>query len=444
MRFSGDLRKSVRDACESSFFRIAASSFAIKIVAAGTAFGLQIILARSLGAKDYGDYVYVLTWILLLMSLSSLGMDGAALRFVASYAGQEAWGELRGFVLRGIQWVLFASIVISILSLAGILLFRDAIRPELIGIFFIGFFLLPINSLLTFGGACLQALKHVVVAEALQTVLRSLLFGLLFIFLYLVSPQSLVAENAMILQLVAAFIMLVILFYQLFRKSPKAVKNVSPVFHNRYWLSTSLPFLALSGLSLLLTRTDIIMIGFFQGTQDAGIYAIATRIIILSSFGIAAVNSILAPMIAQYYARKEFKELQKVVTHAAVGNAVVTVPIVIVLIIFGKSVLALFGSAFMVAYLPLSILLLGQLVDALAGSVGYLMTMTGHQNEVLKVVGFCSILNVILNAVLIPVMGLTGAALSTAITVALLNIILVFRVNNRIQINSTIFRWNKS
>ena len=155
-----------------------------------------------------------------------------------------------------------------------------------------------------------------------------------------------------------------------------------------------------------------------------------------------AINSIRAPMIGQYYARKELKELQRVVTSAAVVYAVVTVPIVIVLIVFGKSALSLFGMDFIAAYLPLSILLVGQLVDALAGSVGYLMTMTGHQNEMVKVIGVCSILNIILNAVLIPIMGLTGAALSTAITMSLWSILLVFRVKNRLQINSTVFRWN--
>nr|WP_277879386.1 polysaccharide biosynthesis C-terminal domain-containing protein [Coleofasciculus sp. FACHB-712] len=99
----------------------------------------------------------------------------------------------------------------------------------------------------------------------------------------------------------------------------------------------------------------------------------------------------------------------------------------------------LFGSSFVEGLPALVILTVGQMVNALSGSVGFLMTMTGHQREAALIIGSSAILNVVLNAALIPYLGINGAALSTALTTALWNIIMLVYVNKQLKINSTIF-----
>jgi O-antigen/teichoic acid export membrane protein len=124
---------------------------------------------------------------------------------------------------------------------------------------------------------------------------------------------------------------------------------------------------------------------------------------------------------------------------AAVGILAFSIPVSIVLIIWGREILALFGTQFTYGYPALVILTVGQLVNAFSGPVGFIMTMTGRHVEASYVIGGSAALNVILNAALIPSLGIIGAAVATSITVALWNFTLVCRVKSQLNIHSTIF-----
>jgi len=422
------------------FARVAISTLIVKIGSAGLAFGLNILLARILGPQQYGDYVFSLALISIIALFGTLGMDGASLRFVAGYVGQEAWGLLRGFLQRGMQWVMAASFSIALLLGICILLFEGMLRPDLFDDLMIGLALVPISAMLAFVGPCLQALsnRYIVIAQSVQ-LLRVSLFGMLILGLVVVDYGRLDAVTAIELNLIAAALILIAYIVVLCRKIPWQAKKASPIFENRQWLVTMLPFLAMTGFALIITQTDTIMVGMFLGTDQAGFYSIASRIAILITFGIASANAIVAPMISQHYAQQRLQELQHIISVSAKGIFLFSLLAVIVLLIFGEEILGLFGSEFKVAYLSLSILLFGQLIDSLAGSVGYLMTMTGHQREAMYIIGGCALLNIILNSLLIPVFGLPGAAIATATTIALWNIILARLVKIKLNINSTAF-----
>ena len=92
------------------------------------------------------------------------------------------------------------------------------------------------------------------------------------------------------------------------------------------------------------------------------------------------------------------------------------------MILFGDRILGLFGAEFVAARWSMTVLILGQLVNVGSGSVGYLMGMTGHHRQSAFVLGCSAVLNIILNAILIPIFGIMGAAIATALTMALWNI----------------------
>jgi O-antigen/teichoic acid export membrane protein len=156
-------------------------------------------------------------------------------------------------------------------------------------------------------------------------------------------------------------------------------------------------------------------------------------------FAIGAVNAALAPMISALHASGKVKELQRVVTLAARGIAFFCVPAGLVLVFAGEPILGLFGAEFKAGYRALVILAGGQLVNALSGSVGLLTMMTGHQGRAVRVVAVCVLLNILLNAILIPRFGIAGAAAATAATTILSNLLLLVYVVRHLGINPTAF-----
>ena len=93
--------------------------------------------------------------------------------------------------------------------------------------------------------------------------------------------------------------------------------------------------------------------------------------------------------------------------------------------LFGYVVLGIFVSDFTAGYVALLVLLAGQLINAVSGPVGYVMTMTGHQHRAARIIGVCAFVNIVLNAMLIPLFGMSGAASATAITTAMWNLMML-------------------
>ena len=93
-----------------------------------------------------------------------------------------------------------------------------------------------------------------------------------------------------------------------------------------------------------------------------------------------------------------------------------------------------FGGPYVQAYSALCILVIGQLINAVMGSVGLFLSMTGHEKETLRALAISAILNVVLNALLIPKFGIIGAASATAVSVVLWNVILGIQLYRRLNL----------
>jgi O-antigen/teichoic acid export membrane protein len=429
-----DLRKSEAGTV---MVRGAGSAFAIKISGTGIALAVQIFLARLLKVESFGQYIYVLSWLNLVALTSILGLDTASLRFVAEYQGLEKWGLLRGFLQRSSQIGLACSCFIALLAVGAVYLLKDRLGSGLSGTFWVACLILPAFVLLQIRNAALRAFKKIVQAQAPMEILRPSLVAGGVLLLFIINGQSPRAPAAMTVNLLATIIALIVTNSFLHRALPNPAHTVSRKYRSSEWIRVALPLLMISGFLMILSQIDIIMVGALLDTTKAGIYSAANRLATLISFGLVAVNTIAAPMISELYAQGKIKELQRIVSLGSWGILAFSLPASIIILSGGKFILGLFGSAFTAGYSALVILTLGQLVNALSGSVGFLMTMTGQQKEAAKIVGTSAILNVLLNGFLIPRLGIIGAAVATSLSTATWNIAMLHYVLKHHGINPT-------
>src|ERR1700685_652358 len=116
----GRLRSMLGGSSEASITkRLAGTIFAIRVVSAALAYLSQILLARWMGGSDYGVYVYVWTWVLLLGSMMDFGISASAQKIIPEYCARGEHALLRGF-LSGSRWLTFAVSSIVSLLLAGV------------------------------------------------------------------------------------------------------------------------------------------------------------------------------------------------------------------------------------------------------------------------------------------------------------------------------------
>src|SRR5450755_4917811 len=100
--------------------RLAGTIFVIRVISAALAYLSQILLARWMGGSDYGVYVYVWTWVLLLGSMMDFGISASAQKIIPEYRASGQHALLRGF-LSGSRWMTFAASGVVSLLLAGLI-----------------------------------------------------------------------------------------------------------------------------------------------------------------------------------------------------------------------------------------------------------------------------------------------------------------------------------
>jgi len=418
--------------------------FVVKIVGIGLAFLLQLYLARLLKVDEFGVYIYVLTWMNLLLLIVTHGWDTSTIRHVSEYNAKLKWAALKGFLLTSWLFTLASSVIVSFCILVIVYLFEGIIEYNAVMVFMFGCFLLPVNTLLQTTCAGIQGMGQVVRSQMPQNIFRPFLFGLTLLFFTLYQAEDLNSKDAMLINIFSGFVALVLSMLLFKSIIPSKVITVTPTYEVKTWFHTAIPLLLVSGFIMLMNRLDILMLGSMSGTSEAGIYSVASRISELATFGLVAVNGVMAPMIASMYSTNKYQELQKIVSQSVIGVSIVTLAICLVLVVIGGEVISLFGAGFEIGEASLYILLLGQFVNSLSGSSGFLMSMTGQQKMAAYILGSVAIINAILNYILIPLYGMEGAAYATAISMVLWNILMAIVVRERTGIYPTIFSFRRA
>lgn len=382
---------------------------------------VQVFLARWMGKTEYGTYEYVISWSILLGIPAALGLPRTVLLLLSEYRVKEDWGHLRGLV-RG-SWLLTLLVGVLLgLGAAGVVWVLNSFHnfsyatPLLMGMA-----LVPLQALTVLQLETSRAMGDITLAYAPSKVIWPLwvLYGRFLLF----DANSPVGSLPMIE--VATLLLSAVLLLQLWllrEKIDREIEPATPVYSYQQWLGIAWVLLLQQSFGVILNRTDILMVGSIIGPSEAGIYNAAVKTAMWVSFILQVVNMVAAPVFATLYANKDMQGLQKVVSRVTLWIFWPSIVIAIGLIAFSKPVLSIFGSDFTAASWSLKILIVGQLVNALCGSVANLMVMTGHQNKSVVVAGCSVLLNIVTNAIAIPVFGITGAAITTSFTLVVSNV----------------------
>ena len=400
---------------------------------------VQVFLARWMGTTEYGIYEYVIAWSILLAIPAGLGLPHTVLRFVSQYQVKEEWGLLRGIVRSSWLMTILASLLLSLLA-AGVILLLNYYHPFAYATpLLIGIGLIPLQALVNLQLETSRAAKDVTLAYAPSLIVWPVLV-VCGAFLVLETTHFLTGNLAIVIAQIALLVAVLFQLGLLLLKLNQEFAASKPVYAIREWLGVAFIMLLQYGCFIILSKSDTIMVGSILGPEEAGMYGAAVKTSEWVSFVLTIINIVAAPSFAALYAKDDIEGLQKVVSTVAVWIFWPSLVISLFLIAFSQPVLGIFGSEFIAANWQLKILVLGRVIGTWCGSVGYLMVMTGHQNKSLPVFIYATVLNIVLNAIAIPLIGGVGAAIATAFCSALWNIWLSFLVMKYVGVSPLVFR----
>lgn len=412
-------------------------TFGFKIISMALVYLNSLLLVRLVGVRGYGEYVYVIAWLQILLIPSALGFEGLISRELAVYTAKERWQEAKGLLDFSNRVILFNSICLAVVAGITFWLVNPTNSISTLITLSIGLVSLPFLALSRIREASLQAIKVVVIGQLPEAIIRPAIIFVTLSGLFLLRQQVMPSSVAMSIDLAATAIAFGTGAYLLRQKLSEDVHVATANYSRKLWLKSAAPMLLIGGMYVINGQTDSVMLGILKDAESVGIYTVANRGAGLVSFVQLAFSTSLAPVFATLYAQGNLPKLKSTIKKSCQATFFISVLLAAVLAIFSHWFLLIFGPEFLTGQRSLFILMGGQLVNAFTGATARLLIMTGYDKDTATGVTISAFANIVLNALLIPAYGIEGAAIATALSMILWNVILVGFTYRRFGVLST-------
>ncbi|HLD75762.1 MAG TPA: flippase, partial [Candidatus Norongarragalinales archaeon] len=403
-------------------------------------FGSNWLLANHLSPADFGAFSFAFSALNILASLSVMGTVYLMLKYLPQYLvhGQKiVAGRLLGF---SGATTLIASLVLSIASaffLSDYLSVQFLKNPAYSDVLFWMMLATPVFACLLLSVSIFQGFSR---AKEKVLAFDLALNGLFLIFVSgLVFFGYLTLRNAVWIQaltLVFALVLSALFLNRLFRANRLALSMGASSSERREWFVFAAPLFVQDLFGLLLLWTDTFVLGMNLGAESLGAYFAATRLATALSLFLTAASYLYAPLASGFFSQNRTADVKRMYRTVTKWVTLATLPVFIVFILFPHVVLTFFyGNRFSEATTALSFLGLGYLAFTAFGPSGVTLISLGRNKFLVGSTVAAGVSNVLLSFLLIPMFGITGAALAAAGSMFLLKALISVELHRTHQIS---------
>ncbi len=408
---------------------VAGKVFLVRVGSAMLALVSQVLLARWMGKFEFGIYIYVWTWVLMIGALSDMGLSSAARRFIPEYTELMALDRLRGF-LSGSRWLAFGIATgIGAIGALGVTLLSPWIDHFTVIPLYLACVTIPVYGLVQIQAGIAQSYDWPNLALAPFYIWRQLIITVLMGGAWLFGAPT-DAVTAMIVAVVTTWAVTIGQLVVLDRRLKNKVAPGPKRYESKTWLATSLPIFVVEGFYLLLTYVDILALEHLRSPDEVAVYYAAARLLALVAFVYFAIAGATTHKFTQYHVAGDTERLASFFRETIRWTFWPSLAACALILAFGKPLLWLFGASFEQGYIVMFILAVGMLSRAAVGPAERLLNMLGERKQCAAVYAGAFAINLGLCLLLIPHFGIEGAAIATSSALAVESIFL-YRIAKR-------------
>ncbi|CAK8722773.1 hypothetical protein KKHLCK_12040 [Candidatus Electrothrix laxa] len=398
-------------------------SILASIVSVGLSFLSSMLIAQWYGAKVIGILAILNSFLMIVSIITVAGMDTAVMRIIPEHLIKYSSSSAAAIYHK----ILFIALVLSLLLGTISYHYADSIaeiffsKPKLSYYFSLSSFFIVFCSLKKINLQAVRSVKMIKMYCLLQITPQTSNLILLIAMSMLWTDKDIPIYALLLGIALTAILGWVTIENQLTKqRKPADIIERTPFNHI---LSISFPMFTSSAMSFLISQSGIILLGMFSSEAEVGYYSIAVRLSLLTSFVLAAINTMTGPKISEEFQRGKIENVFAVAKNASKLIFWTTIPILLLLIFSGHYILHHFyGLEFVKAYPALVILIFGQGVHAISGPTGLFMNMAGSQNQYKNMMLIAATLNLVLCILLIPKYSYVGAAIASSFSLIFWNI----------------------
>lgn len=404
--------------------------------------GSHVLIARASEVSEYGMYSIALGWALILVVPVKLGLDQSILRFGAAYANRSS----RDALLQMLRFALEATLIAGI-ACAVIMIFLTKLWPGIFGVSSLPDALTISGLILVLAqiGVCsafLRSFRDIFWSQAYEQVIRSCVLIMLVLAFITIGIRLKVSGILILTFLSALLVMLLILFHVLRRIGTLPSGGLESI-SRRQLLGIGLPMLSVGLMQQVMWQMPLVVVGNFEGADQAGLYSVSARLAAFVSFPLMGITAIAAPMVASAFDRDDSFELRRIAVLSARLATFASLAILAGYLALGHGILGVFGTPYTAAFPVFMILSCGVVFNSLTGVCAYYLSMSGMHRSLAKITFFTLMVALVLNAVLVSLLQLIGAALAYAISFAIFNLSISFVVWKRTGVDTTAFGFHR-
>ncbi|HTB07324.1 MAG TPA: oligosaccharide flippase family protein [Bacteroidia bacterium] len=421
-------------------FKVVIPSFIVHFFAAILGIALIFVMTRGLGSTQYGIFTYSFSVVFVIVNLATYGICVLTVRETPSLLSKNKTGLMKGLHKWSVKLVLLICITFMLLTAAFITVsvFHFHIIKQTVYTIplLLALVTIPLYSIMNYYAASLRGYHKIVLSLLPDNIIKPL-FSLISIGILIGLSLRFNVKSAIVCNIIAfggAALFASIMFYK-----TTSIKGIEVEYDTAFWKKSLRSFFLLTLIMSINARMDILMLGYLKDSAQVAIYSVADRIGSSLIIFLTIMNQISAAAISRMHSLDQKKELQKMITQTSRGVMIISLPVFGMILIFRKWIMSYFGADFDTGQTALIIISTGQIINIAYGPVGIFALMTGNQKSSIIFTSFNIVINIALNLILTPILGLNGTAIATTCALVTWNTGMFLSIRKKTGISTWIF-----
>lgn len=419
--------------------------FAISIVAGFFGYLVRIFFARNLTVEDFGLFYATIAFLGFFSFFKGLGLDNALAFFIPKFLAKSEYQNIKNSIIYAsivllVNNIIFLIIILIFAKYLGVNFFKHDFGPLVLILMAISLF---IDSFVLLIKLSFQGFQKMGLFSSVDLTRMILILTISFIFF----KMDYGILSPVIAYIITSLILLFVYFPFLYKNYDVFTKNKffwdKPLFKSLRKYGVQL--ILISSVGLVIGYSDTLMITYFRGLEEVGIYNAAFPTAMLLWYITSAIGYVLLPITSELWNKGMKTELRKGIELLYRFSLILILPALLLLITFSGIILELFyGSNYVVGSMALKILVIGVMFHTFQGINGGIFSGIGKPGINTIIIGISAILNIFFNFLLIPKFGFTGAAAATTISYLSMMLLGIYILKRKSLIKIPYIRWLKT
>lgn len=398
------------------------TAFIMYVISSFGMFMMNIILAKGVDVATYGQVSFAIALTGVLTLVATFGLPNASMKYVAEYVETKQYRKIQELVQFSITGIGIVSLVLSLgLWVLAESMFQAHSMAQGLKITAL---LLPFTALGLWRSKTSRGMHKLVDSLIPENIVRPYLVIVLVGGAMLIGRRLSLFDVRVVLT-VAYALALAYGFWLLFRSFLPANMCDNEGSHMKKWLKSFRAMFIVDVMQEVFMRCDVMVAGTMVSPHQLGIYTAASKIALLNIFFLKIVDTVYAPKMSASMANRDSKKCWGLLKSSAMVSTIGSIPLYVLIMLVPEHLLAFFGQEFVMGKMLLMILATGQFVNAMTGSAGHALLMTGSERLFSRICVVYTVITVCACAVLAKIFGILGVAISFSVAIGLYNIILL-------------------